>query len=91
MLVALLMVHSAMLLVQVRAADVELPEGATFVVANSLTVSKKAETADRRYALAGAVQDTCYPVCRPVPGSWQASQPQNLATRWFLLTCQRLC
>lgn len=33
---------------QVRAADVQLPEGATFVVANSLTVSKKAETADRR-------------------------------------------
>lgn len=33
---------------QVRADDVQLPEGATFVVANSLTVSKKAETADRR-------------------------------------------
>lgn len=35
---------------QVRAADVQLPAGATFVVANSLTVSKKAETADRRCA-----------------------------------------
>lgn len=35
---------------QVRAADVQLPAGATFVVANSLTVSKKAETADRRWA-----------------------------------------
>lgn len=33
---------------QVRATDVQLPEGATFVVANSLAVSKKAETADRR-------------------------------------------
>jgi hypothetical protein len=37
-----------LLLQQVRATDVQLPEGATFVVANSLTVSKKAETADRR-------------------------------------------
>eukprot|EP00775_Hariotina_reticulata_P013759 gene13759-13878_t len=35
----------------VRATDVILPPGATFVVANSLTVSKKAETADRRYNL----------------------------------------
>lgn len=40
-----------LLVPQVRATDVQLPEGATFVVANSLTVSKKAETADRRYAL----------------------------------------
>jgi N-acetylgalactosamine kinase len=36
---------------QVRATDVQLPAGATFVVANSLTVSKKAETADRRCVL----------------------------------------
>jgi N-acetylgalactosamine kinase len=35
----------------VRAADVRLPPGAAFVVANSLAVSKKAETADRRYNL----------------------------------------
>lgn len=35
----------------VSATDVQLPEGATFVIANSLTVSKKAETADRRYNL----------------------------------------
>ncbi|KAF8072885.1 GAL1 [Scenedesmus sp. PABB004] len=35
----------------VRASDVALPPGATFVIANSLTVSKKAETADRRYNL----------------------------------------
>ena len=34
---------------QVRAADVSLPEGATFVIANSLTVSAKAETAATRY------------------------------------------
>ena len=32
-----------------RAADVILPEGATFVIANSLTVSAKAETAAGRY------------------------------------------
>lgn len=36
---------------QVRAEDVHLPPGATFVVANSLAVSKKQETADRRYNL----------------------------------------
>lgn len=35
----------------VRAEDVHLPPGATFVIANSLTVSKKQETADRRYNL----------------------------------------
>lgn len=35
----------------VRAEDVHLPPGATFVVANSLAVSKKQETADRRYNL----------------------------------------
>lgn len=34
---------------QVRAADVVLPQGATFVIANSLTVSAKAETAAARY------------------------------------------
>lgn len=33
---------------QVRAEDVHLPVGATFVIANSLTVSKKKETADKR-------------------------------------------
>ena len=33
---------------QVRATDVELPEGACFVIANSLAVSKKAEAAPRR-------------------------------------------
>ena len=32
-----------------RAADVKLPEGATFVIANSLTISNKAETAATRY------------------------------------------
>jgi N-acetylgalactosamine kinase len=36
---------------QVRAEDVALPEGAVFVVANSLAVSKKAEGAHRRYNL----------------------------------------
>ena len=35
--------------VQVRATDVVLPEGATFVIANSLTESNKAETAAARY------------------------------------------
>lgn len=34
---------------QVRAEDVVLPPGATFVIANSLTVSAKAETAAARY------------------------------------------
>ena len=34
---------------QIRASDVVLPEGAVFVVANSLTVSNKAETAAGRY------------------------------------------
>jgi len=34
---------------QVRAEDVRLPEGAMFVIANSLTVSKKAESADYEY------------------------------------------
>ncbi|KAK9816763.1 hypothetical protein WJX72_004871 [[Myrmecia] bisecta] len=33
----------------VRASDVSLPEGATFVISNSLTVSNKAETAPLRY------------------------------------------
>ena len=32
-------------------ADVPLPESATFVVANSLTVSNKAETGEGRYNL----------------------------------------
>ena len=36
---------------QVRASDVPLPEAATFVVANSLTVSNKAETGEGRYNL----------------------------------------
>ncbi len=36
---------------QVRATDVQLPPGATFVIGNSLTVSNKAETADKRYNL----------------------------------------
>lgn len=35
----------------VRAEDVHLPAGATFVIANSMTVSKKQETADKRYNL----------------------------------------
>eukprot|EP00199_Chlamydomonas_sp_CCMP681_P000663 CAMPEP_0119110478 /NCGR_PEP_ID=MMETSP1180-20130426/29909_1 /TAXON_ID=3052 ORGANISM="Chlamydomonas cf sp, Strain CCMP681" /NCGR_SAMPLE_ID=MMETSP1180 /ASSEMBLY_ACC=CAM_ASM_000741 /LENGTH=494 /DNA_ID=CAMNT_0007096833 /DNA_START=45 /DNA_END=1529 /DNA_ORIENTATION=- len=35
----------------VRAQDVLLPEGATFVIANSLTVSNKAEGAHKRYNL----------------------------------------
>ena len=34
---------------QIRASDVVLPEGAVFVIANSLTVSNKAETAAGRY------------------------------------------
>ena len=38
-------------MLQVRASDVYLPESATFVVANSLTVSNKAETGDGRYNL----------------------------------------
>jgi hypothetical protein len=37
----------------VRAEDVHLPPGATFVIANSLTVSKKQETADKRCASGG--------------------------------------
>ena len=37
------------LLLQIRASDVVLPEGAVFVIANSLTVSNKAETAAGRY------------------------------------------
>ena len=32
-----------------RAEDVRLPDGAMFVIANSLTVSKKAESADWHY------------------------------------------
>jgi len=36
-------------LLQIRASDVVLPEGAVFVIANSLTVSNKAETAAGRY------------------------------------------
>ena len=35
----------------VRVEDVALPSGAAFVIANSLAVSKKAETADARYNL----------------------------------------
>ncbi|KIY97734.1 galactokinase [Monoraphidium neglectum] len=35
----------------VRAEDVHLPQPATFVIANSLTVSKKQETADKKYNL----------------------------------------
>eukprot|EP00884_Botryococcus_braunii_P009664 jgi/Botrbrau1/1869/Bobra.146_1s0056.1 len=35
----------------VRASDVVLPEGASFVIAHSLAVNKKAETADRQYNL----------------------------------------
>jgi hypothetical protein len=38
-------------MLQVRAADVLLPGGATFVVGNSLAVSKKAEGAHKRYNL----------------------------------------
>lgn len=34
-----------------RAADVVLPKGITFVIANSLAVSNKAESAPRRYNL----------------------------------------
>ena len=34
---------------QIAASDVVLPEGAVFVIANSLTVSNKAETAAGRY------------------------------------------
>jgi hypothetical protein len=34
---------------QVRASDVYLPDGATFVIAHSLAINKKAETADRQY------------------------------------------
>lgn len=37
--------------IQVKASDVPLPENATFVVANSLTVSNKAETGEGRYNL----------------------------------------
>ena len=36
---------------QVRASDVVLPEGAVFVVANSLAVSNKAESATKHYNL----------------------------------------
>lgn len=36
-------------LLQIAASDVVLPEGAVFVIANSLTVSNKAETAAGRY------------------------------------------
>ncbi len=39
------------ILLQVRTSDVVLPKSATFVVANSLTVSNKAETGDGRYNL----------------------------------------
>lgn len=34
---------------QVQAEDVRLPDGAMFVIANSLTVSKKAVSADWQY------------------------------------------
>lgn len=37
--------------VQVRATDVVLPPGVTFVIANSLAVSNKAESAPRHYNL----------------------------------------
>ncbi len=37
---------------QVRVTDVQLPQGATFVIANSLAVSNKAETADKRWVAA---------------------------------------
>ena len=36
---------------QVRASDVVLPEGAVFVVANSLAISNKAESAVKHYNL----------------------------------------
>lgn len=36
---------------QVRASDVVLPEGAVFVVANSLAISNKAESATKHYNL----------------------------------------
>lgn len=36
---------------QVRASDVVLPEGAIFVVANSLAISNKAESATKHYNL----------------------------------------
>ena len=36
-------------MLQIAASDVVLPEGAVFVIANSLTVSNKAETAAGRY------------------------------------------
>lgn len=34
-----------------RASDVFLPDGASFVIAHSLAINKKAETADRQYNL----------------------------------------
>lgn len=39
---------------QVRATDVHLPAGSCFVVANSLTVSNKQETADKRWVKRGS-------------------------------------
>lgn len=43
--------HAVSAPVQVRASDVVLPEGAVFVVANSLAVSNKAESATKHYNL----------------------------------------
>jgi hypothetical protein len=71
------MVDCVVLLVQVRAADVELPEGATFVVANSLTVSKKAETADRRWARQTLPNKYFFSACTRL-GSWHPYQPLHV-------------
>lgn len=43
----------------VRAEDVELPEGATFVIANSLAVSNKAVGAHRRCGVLACPKHCC--------------------------------
>lgn len=68
---------------QVRATDVVLPAGAVFVVANSLAVSNKAESATKHYNLR-VVECRCAGLGGLWAGCWR--MPAGLCTG-YMHTC----
>lgn len=69
-----------------RASDVKLPESATFVVANSLTVSNKAETGDGRYNLRVVECRLAAMALAIALGSPKARNPHTVSSRPLLLS-----
>ncbi len=80
-----------------RAADVVLPSGCTFVVANSLAVSNKAEGAHKRYNMrvvecraAASVLARALGVAKEIAAGIKTLKASRRLARW-MAACNRAC